>query len=368
MMLIDRYIARHVAAGVAIVFTVLVSLFFIRDLIIDLDDVGRGAFGYTAVLWFVVMRLPDRMYALLPASTLIGGLLGLGWLARNAELTAMRAAGTSVARLVYAVMQAGVIVIAAGLVVGEWLAPWTERSAHDWRTAAITGQSGVRSGSGFWGRHGQRFFHFGEVLPNERLRDVRMFEFNEEGRLVTAWSARRAVSIADEPDPEEEVDRPGRAWRLQEVEVSRFREGAVETTRIESVRERLPIGASELESLAMRPEWLRLPDLIAYTRHLRENGLGVADYDAALWSRIMAPFLTAAMLFTAVVLVLGPLGQAGFGTRILVGIGCGIGFHVVQRVAIQMGVVHDWLAPLSAAAPVVAMTVLGGWWLRRAVT
>ena len=118
----------------------------------------------------------------------------------------------------------------------------------------------------------------------------------------------------------------------------------------------------------MRPEWLRIPDLVAYMRHLRENGLGAAAYDAALWSRLMAPLLAAAMLFTAVALVLGPLGRASFGTRIMAGIGCGIGFHIAQKIVIQLGVVYGWPAPLCAAAPVAALALLGGWWLRRTVT
>ena len=169
-MILHRYIARHVLGGVLVVFTGLVSLFFIGDL----ENAERGGFDYAAALAFVVMRMPGRMYALLPPATLIGGLLGLGRLAHGAELTAMRAAGAPVARIVGAAMLAGAFVIA----VGEWLAPPAERLAHDWKTAALTGQVGARSGDGFRGRDGRRFLRFGEVLPNGELRDVRMFEFN----------------------------------------------------------------------------------------------------------------------------------------------------------------------------------------------
>ena len=368
-MILDRYIARHVLAGILIVFILLVSLFFIGDLIVDLDDVGRGDFDYAAALAFVAMRLPGRMYALLPAATLIGGLLGLGQLARGSELTAMRAAGVSVARLAGAAMQAGALVIAAGLVLGEWLAPPAERAAHDWRAIALTGQIGVRSGDGVWSRNGRRFLHLGEVLPNGELRDLRMFEFSEDGKLVTAWRARRAISLAGSPDAaaSSEDGRGASEWRIEEVQTSHLRDGGVETGRVESMRQRLPAGVDQLGRLTARPRSLSLPDIVSYMRYLRENGLQTAHYDAALWSRILAPFSTAAMLFTAVVLVLGPLRQAGFGARIMVGIGIGIGFHIVQRVVSQMGVVYDWSAPLAAAAPVAAFGLLGWWWLRRTV-
>ena len=369
-MILDRYIAVNVLAGVLIVFIGLVSLFFIGDLIVDLDNVGRGRFDYTAALTFVVMRVPGRMYALLPAATLIGGLLGLGQLARGSELTAMRAAGASVSRLVGAAMKAGALVIAAGLVVGEWVAPQSERLAHDWRIAALFGQLAAPSGKGFWARDGRRFLHLGEVLPNGELRDVRMFEFHEDGRLTAAWRAGRATALAV-PGEAGDASGPTRRsgyWRLEEVEISRIWGDAVETRRAGSILRRLPAGADQLDRLAARPALLSMPEIISYMRHLRENGLRTAHYEAALWARIMAPFSTAAMLFTAVVLVLGPLRRAGFGVRIVVGSGLGIGFHIIQKVFGQMGVVYDWFAPLTAAAPVFALGLLGWWWLRRSAS
>ena len=367
-MILERYIIRHVLGGILVVFIGLVSLFFIGDLLVDLDNVGRGAFDYTSALAFVLMRMPGRMYALLPAATLIGGLLGLGRLARRSELTAMRAAGAPISRIVGAAMQGGALVIAFGLVVGEWLAPPAERLAYDFRTAALSGQAGAGSGDGFWGRDGRRFLHFGEVLPNGELRDVRVFEFNDEGQLAAAWRARRAASLAPPASggiPAGASEREPEFWRLEDVEISRFWSDGVETRRVESILRRLPAGSDRLDRLAARPRWLSLPEIVSYMHYLRENGLRTAHYDAALWGRIMAPFSAAAMLFTAVVLVLGPLRRTGFGASVVVGAALGIGFHILQRVVSQMGVVYGWSAPLAAAGPVAALGLLGWWWLRR---
>ena len=371
-MTIDRYIARHVLGGILIVFCGLVALFFVGDLIVDLDDVGRGDFDYPAAVAFVVMRVPGRMVALLPAATLIGGLLGLGRLAHGSELTAMRAAGASVARLVVAALTAGAMVAAAGFVGGEWLAPPAERAAHDWRAAALRGAAGTGSDpgsrSGYWGRDGRRFVHFGDVLESGWVRDVRAFRFDPDGRLVTTWHARRASppspSQARAPEAGEEPD--AGTWRLEELAVSRFQDDRVETERVASMDLRLPAETEELDRFALRPEWLPLPELLSYTRRLRESGLATAPADAALWSRIAAPFATGAMLFTALALVLGPLRRVGLGVRITVGIGLGIGFHIVQKVVSQLGVVYDWSAPLAASAPIAALGLLGCWWLRRA--
>ena len=367
-MTLDLYIARHVLGGIVIVFSGLVVLFFVGDLIIDLDDVGRGDFDYPAALAFVVMRTPGRMVALLPAATLIGGLLGLGQLAHGSELTAMRAAGVSVAHLIRAGLMAGAIVVGAGFAVGEWVAPPAERAAHEWRAAALDGLAGTDAASGFWGRDGLRFVHFGDVLDNGWIRDVREFRFDRDGRLLSASIARRAspLSASEEGTPESGNHSPGELWRLENLEISQFRDDGVEPHRVASARRRLPADAGRLERFASRPAWLSIPELESYTKRLRESGLRSAPVDAELWSRIAAPFSTAAMLFTALALVLGPLRRAGLGIRIMVGIGVGIGFHILQKVVSQLGVVYDWHAPLAASAPTVALGLLGWWWLRRA--
>ena len=210
--------------------------------------------------------------------------------------------------------------------------------------------------------------HFGDVLESGWIRDVREFRFDRDGKLLTASLARRAFPLpaSDESAAVSRSRLQEGFWRLEELATSRFRDDGVEPERSASTRRRLPADANRLDRFTSRPEWLSIPELGSYTKQLRESGLRSAPVDAALWSRIAAPFSTAAMLFTALVLVLGPLRRAGLGTRVMVGIAVGIGFHILQKVVSQLGVVYDWHAPLAASAPVVALGLLGWWWLRRA--
>ena len=355
-MILDRYIAVHVLGGIAIVFALLVALFLIGDLIAELDDVGRGRFDYSTALVFVIIRTPGRMCEVLPAATLIGGLLGLGQLAHHGELTAMRAAGASLSRIVRAIMQGGAIMILAGIALGEGLAPPAERAAHELRLAALNEGAGATStAAGYWSRSDRRFLHVDEVLLDGQLRGISMFEFDETGKLATAWRARRATP----------VEQAGNHWLLAEVAITHLRDETVETRQAASLSRELPAGAKQLDRLSARPDWLSLPAVVSYIHRLRENGLRTEPFETALWSRIMAPFATAAMLFTAAVLVLGPLRNAGLSVRIAVGIGFGIGFDILQKVFTQLGTVNGWPAPLGAAVPVGVLAVLGAWWLAR---
>ncbi len=76
---------------------------------------------------------------MLPMAALIGCLVGLGTLASNSELTIMRAAGVSLSRIVWAVMKPMLVLMLAGILVGEYVAPWTENIAQSGRALAQGG-------------------------------------------------------------------------------------------------------------------------------------------------------------------------------------------------------------------------------------
>ncbi len=69
-------------------------------------------------------------------SALIGCLIGLGTLASSSELTIMRAAGVSLGRIVVAVMKPMLVLMLVGVLIGEYVAPWSENIAQATRASA----------------------------------------------------------------------------------------------------------------------------------------------------------------------------------------------------------------------------------------
>ena len=135
MNLIDRYTARNVLAAMLVVQVLLMGLDLVINYISGLDDV-ENHYGAFEVLLYTLMRLPWRFYQYAPVGVLLGGLIGLGAMASNNELTTMRAAGWSLARIIWAVMKPLGVVILLTMVVGEYVAPSTEQYAKSWRSSA----------------------------------------------------------------------------------------------------------------------------------------------------------------------------------------------------------------------------------------
>jgi lipopolysaccharide export system permease protein len=105
------------------------------------------------------------MYDMLPMAALIGCLIGLGSLASNSELTIMRAAGVSIARIVWAVMKPMLVLMVAGVLIGEYVAPATETMAQANRALAQGSGDAQSSKRGLWHRQGDEFIHINAVNP-----------------------------------------------------------------------------------------------------------------------------------------------------------------------------------------------------------
>jgi lipopolysaccharide export system permease protein len=133
MNLLDRYIARTILVHTLMVMGVLLALMTLVTFIGQQDDIGQGSYNVTAAFLVTFLQLPQQAYELLPIGALIGAIIGLGGLARDSELTIVRAAGVSIARIALSAAFAGIVVAGALWVIGEYFAPPADQYARQYK-------------------------------------------------------------------------------------------------------------------------------------------------------------------------------------------------------------------------------------------
>ena len=89
MKLYRRYLMREVSAAILLVLAAFLALFGFFDLIGELKNVGQTGYQLQHALLFVLLRLPGRIYELMPVAVLIGTLYALSTLARHSEITVL---------------------------------------------------------------------------------------------------------------------------------------------------------------------------------------------------------------------------------------------------------------------------------------
>lgn len=352
MRVLDRYIGKTVIVSILLVLLSLLILVAFGNLIEELRDVGDGNYTTVDAFLYVLLIIPRRTYEIFPVAVLLGSMIGLGGLASNSELTAMRAAGISLGRIVLSALKAGVVMMVVVVVVGELIAPNTEQYAETMRASRISEQITLQTEYGFWARDGESFVNIRQILPGARLKDIYIYEFSKEGKLRIATHAGFAQYRDDR-------------WLLSDIRQSEFTEEGVVSKHLDTAAWDSMLNPALLNVVVVRPTMLPAWGLYRYIRFMHENGQSAIPFEVAFWSKIVMPIVTLVMVFLSIPFVFGVLRTVGIGPRIFAGTVIGTGFFLLNKMFSHMAVVYE-LNPLFAASfPALAMLALGFWVLRR---
>ncbi|MES9861875.1 MAG: LPS export ABC transporter permease LptG [Candidatus Thiodiazotropha sp. LLP2] len=347
----DRYIGRAVLTGIVAVLLLLLVLIGFFEVVAELEDVEHGyttGMAYT----YVFLGLPRYSYELFPVATLLGSLIGLGVLANNSELMAMRAAGVSIPRIVLSVLKAGLLVLCVVVWIGEYLAPQAEQQAQRMKMEALSDQVSLKTRYGFWSRDGNTYINIRQVLPDAQLADLSLYEYDDQTRLQRAVYAERASYKFD-------------GWVLQGVSMSTFSDERVQVSQQESMAWQTQLQPSSLDVLTVKPHMLAAWDLWRYIDYLRNNGQASVSYEVAFWGKLAAPLVTLVMLFLSIPFVFGSLRSAGVGQRIFIGAMLGIIFYLLNRAFSYMAVVYSMDALFAVTFPLLLFLGVALWMFRR---
>lgn len=352
MQILDRYIAKSVGYSTLLVLGVLLTLFAFFAFMEEAGKIGTGQYGTAQAFEYVLLTVPRLAYQLFPICALLGATIGLGMLASNSELVAMRSAGISLMQIIASVMKVGLLFVVLTVVIGEGVAPAAERYAQTIRSVAMSNKLTLRGREGLWARDGNRFVNVRNILPGERLGQIFIFERDEQHRLVKMVQAKSAVYRNEQ-------------WLLQGMVSSQISEQGVTATQVEEAPWQTNLSPDLLNVVTVKPNTLSIFGLYEYVKYLKENGLDAAIYEQALWGKIVAPLITAVMVFLSIPFVFGPLRTVGVGHRILVGTLAGIGFYIVNQMFTYMGIVFSFNPLLSALMPALLAFLAGYYMLRR---
>ena len=346
MKIIDRYIAVVVINGTLTALLVVVGLSVFFNLIGQIEDVGNGGYTLLIMLATVVLAIPNSMYELFPVAALLGSLIGMGMLASNSELIAMRASGLSIWRIVLSVMQAGVIMLLVAVLLGEFVAPMAEQYAQQLRASATDARVSFMGSRGLWVRDDKLFINARKVVSENTLADITVYEFDDEAKLKMATRARSARY------------RKGQ-WVLRDVRQSEFGKDSVQVRHIDKLPRDSLLTPELLGIVVLKPEDMSARDISQFMGYLEDNGLDTQQYRYALLGRFITPLSALVMLFVSVPFVFGGLRSVGAGQRLFIGILVGFGFYILSQISGQMGRVYDFDPLLATLTPSVIFLLIG---------
>jgi len=341
----DRYLARNVFLATLMALLILISIDSIIDLINDLEAIGKRGFTFADAMLKLLLGMPQRLYEFMPTALLLGSLIGLGNLAANSELVALRALGISKLRILWSVLKIGAVLILVSVWVGESIAPVTEGYARSLTKTSSMDQISMGSDQGLWIRDGSKYINVTQLFPDYRMTGISVYELDEKFKLKRASYAKSAVFEND-------------SWHLFDVKHSVIFDTGVTTIVADEENWQRLVSPELFDVVTVEPESMGAKKLIKYVNYLDDNELDSRRYQLAFYNRFAVPLSGLAMLLIAIPFVFRAVRTGGLGQRIVLGMVIAVVFHLLSKVLSNASVVYDIQPIIGAFLPVTLMTML----------
>jgi len=366
-LILDEYVLKEFITTFAMVLVTFVGLMLVFTSFELLGDIIRNRTPLVTVAAYLMNLTPSMIYTITPLAVLIAVLVVFGLLNRSSELTAMKAAGISLYRVVLPVLIIASMLAALLFIFDQLYLPKANRRQEALRnvikgkppqTFEHPGQKWI-FGLQEPGKPGRIFYYELFDAAQNAFGNVTVFEFNPD----TFSISRRifASSAHWEPQLNEWVFEHGWERTFNGAEISSYRPFDVST--FPEIHEQPQYFKKE----ALLSSEMNFDELTAYIRDLSQSGFDTIRLRVQLNRKLAYPAITLVMAILAVPFALS-MGKRGSLLGIAVAIGVAIAYFVVAGTFEAMGNVNLLPAFLAAWAPDVIFVLAGGYLLLRSST
>lgn len=353
MKLLERYLWKNVLLSILVTWLSLSLLFALFDFLAELTDTKVGTrYGALQALLYVIYSLPRTLYENFPYAALIGSLMGLGNLAANSEITAMRAAGFSIRQIVMTTLKLGLVLSLLVFALGEWGVPRSETYAENFKIRMLQQELSI-SEEGVWLKNGKQLIHIDKVWSQTKVDGLAVYEVDEQAGGIS-----RILKAAN-------AERQGDNWSLQKVLDQRLSKDGVELIQHAQLTVPNILPENILSLATVTPDQLAARELAQFIQHQRDNALNTDRFELEYWKHFTTPLSTLVMLVLAAPLVFGFQRNAGAGQRIFIGILIGIAYLLLDRIIGRTGLVYGLPPLFSAVLPMLLFSAVGLFMLGR---
>ena len=366
-LILDEYVLKQFLSVFALVLVTFVMLMLLFTFFELLGDIIRNHTPLVLVGEYLLNLTPSMIYTITPLSVLIAVLVVFGILNRSNELTAMKATGMSLYRVVLPVLVIACVLATSLFLFDEVYLPKANRKQEALRNIIK-------------GRPAQTVEHPGEnwIFGLQKRGDpehIFYYQFFDAahdsfGNISVFEFAPGSFSIS------KRIFASGAYWepRLNQWV---FENGWVRTFHGDEISSYRPFVVVDFPEIQERPQYFKkeeklademnFDELAAYIHDLSQSGFDTIRLRVQLNRKLAYPLITLVMAVLAVPFALS-MGRRGSLAGIGIAIGVAIAYFVVDGVFEAMGNV-DWLpAVLAAWSPDLVFALVGGYLLLRSST
>jgi lipopolysaccharide export system permease protein len=364
----ERYFAKQIYASFGFILFALVALFLFFDVLSELGSVN-AKYTLSLALLHVLLKAPSRMVEIIPIAGLIGSIYVFAMMASQSEFTIFRVAGLDIKRSLFTLGKVSLPIVVFTLLISEVLGPYAESLSERIRMQALGSTFSSQFRSGVWVkdqlrdsdgsgpiRPGVRYVNVGTIDQNDQIRQIRMYEFDPNYRLLSIRSAASG-----------RFDNSG-IWELNDVSETRFTEKrsndpldavySAQTKVIPKLSLETQVTPQILNVLLISPEKMSIVSLGRFILHLQDNKQDMQRHAIAFWKKVIYPFIIFVMLALALPFAFMKVRAGSVGIKVFGGIMLGMSFQLFNTLFSSIGLLGALPAFFTAIFPPLVYLVL----------
>ena len=360
--LLDDYVLRDFFLYLGMIlstFLVLVLVFTLFELV---GDILRNKIATTVVAEYLLNVTPYLLYKIAPLVMLLAVLVTFGLMQRSNEITAIKATGTSIYRVVTPVIVAAAILAGGLFFADQFYFPHTNKrqeALHN-QIKGKPAQTYLRPDRKWiFGQNSEIYYYQFFDPDRDQFGNITVFQLDKANFTVTRRIHAERARWSD---------------NLNRWEYERGWERILNISAISNYR---PFEVATFADLSETPSYFKkevkqdtemnYEELHSYIRDLQQSGFDVVRLRVELHEKLSYPLTTLIMAFLAIPFSLSP-AKRGAITSVAVAVGIAVFYIVISRLFEAMGNLSQLPPALAAWSPDLIFVLVGGYLILKVPT
>ncbi|MBN2645186.1 MAG: LPS export ABC transporter permease LptG [Desulfuromonadaceae bacterium] len=340
MTLIQRYLLTTFGRLTMLALSAFSGIYLLVDFFEKVDDFLEHQAAPAFYLSYFLCKIPLIISQVLPLSVLLGTFLTLGSLSKSHELTAMRAGGIGLARVVLPLCVATLLLCVSHFGINEYLLPSSLQKANHILRVEVKGKSeSLGKRQNLWFRDASTINHIRLALPEAgRLHGITLYQINAANQLTVRFDADKAFF-------------ENNAWVANQAVIREFNPSTgqlLDEKRFNRISIPLNKTPHDFAVTNGKSDELNFRLLKELSDRLRREGLDATRYLVDMHSRLAAPLASLVMFLLAIPFALQKSRNINLALGISISVLIGVSFFVVQSTLMALG--YSAILPPGIAA------------------
>jgi len=349
MRIYEKNILKLLVVNTLISMSVFLTIFMIFEIVGEVNEINVKDYTFVPMILYIFLKIPFFISQIIVLSVLIGAVLTVAFLNSNKELTILQSGSISKAFIGRKILKFSFLISVIFVIFVELLNP-LQKISEDFKSIKLGEIISHKGRDSFWLKDGN-YFIFIEDSPNGiDFEGLRIFKL-DNNKLTTAIFSDSAKMVQNKLHLKNShifnLDR--RKSNNISLDQENHKDHFIDLIFYKEL----------LKNSEYNKDSMSIQDIFIKINLLESNNLDSRDYKINLYSRLLIPFESIAIILFAMPFLFKESRNLDIQKKVFLGLGLGFIFHLLNKLIAVISSKLDLAVVFSSLIPITLFIVLG---------